>query len=80
MSHMKRIFIIACIILTTASTAFAEECRVGLTLIPPGTITNKVDLDIIKCQFFFFAHNLYLIEIFITCKALKGITLSERLG
>ena len=46
MSHMKRIFIIACIILTTASTAFAEECRVGLTLIPPGTITNKVDLDI----------------------------------
>ena len=45
---MKRIFIIACIILTTASTAFAEECRVGLTLIPPGTITNKVDLDYVQ--------------------------------
>lgn len=29
-----------------ASTVYGGDNRVGLTLIPPGTITNKVDLDI----------------------------------
>lgn len=43
---MKKIIIIACLIITFATMALAKESRIGLTLIPPGTITNKVDLDI----------------------------------
>lgn len=43
---MKKIVIIVCLIVTFASMALAKESRIGLTLIPPGTITNKVDLDI----------------------------------
>lgn len=43
---MKKLFIISCLIVTFASIALAKESRIGLTLIPPGTITNKVDLDI----------------------------------
>ena len=33
-----------------ASTVYGGDNRVGLTLIPPGTITNKVDLDIL-CKY-----------------------------
>ena len=43
---MRKLFLITCFIATFVSITFAKESRIGLTLIPPGTITNKVDLDI----------------------------------
>lgn len=43
---MKRIVIAAYLILAAVMISCAQDSRVGLALIPPGTITNKVDLDI----------------------------------
>ena len=42
----RKIFLTLCFIMIVASTVYGGDNRVGLTLIPPGTITNKVDLDI----------------------------------
>lgn len=43
---MKKIFCFFCLIMASACTAHPQENHIGLTLIPPGTITNQVDLDV----------------------------------
>ena len=44
---MKKLLFLICIVLTSTLMACSSTTsRVGLTLIPPGTITSKVDLDI----------------------------------
>lgn len=43
---MKNLILTICVLLAAAFTSCAQNNKVGLTLIPPGTITNKVDLDI----------------------------------
>lgn len=43
---MKKLLLVLCLIFMSVVTAYSNDSRVGLTLIPPGTITNKVDLDI----------------------------------
>lgn len=43
---MKNLILTVCLFLSVVFTSCAQGDRVGLTLIPPGTITDKVDLDI----------------------------------
>lgn len=43
---MRKLFLTGIVLCAIGITSCAQDCRTGLTLIPPGTITDEVDLDI----------------------------------